>query len=86
MRASCAVEERSLQHRSKIGRSCGAERSETVGMSNHKTGENPVRRIPKVSHATSIDVGLVGPKVRLKSVADGQQVNIPAPLRDRPRE
>ena len=55
-------------------------------MSNHKTGENPVRRIPKVSHATSIGVGLVGPKVRLRSVADGQQVNIPAPLRDRPRE
>lgn len=47
-------------------------------MSNHKTSENLVRRIPKVSHATSIGVGLVGPKVRLKSVADGQQVNIPA--------
>ena len=32
----------------------------------------------KVSHATVIDVGLVGPKARLKSVADGQLVNIPA--------
>jgi len=31
-------------------------------------------------------VGLVGPKVRLKSVADGQQVNIPAPRIDRPRK
>jgi hypothetical protein len=55
-------------------------------MSNHKAGENPARRIPKVSHAMSISVGLVGPKVRLKSVADGQQVNIPAPRIDRPRE
>lgn len=54
-------------------------------MSNHKAGENPARRIPKVSHAMSISVGLVGPKARLKSVADGQQVNIPAPLRDRSR-
>ena len=55
-------------------------------MSNHKAGENPARRIPKVSHATSIGVGLVGPKARLKSVADGQQVNIPALSVDRPNE
>jgi hypothetical protein len=55
-------------------------------MSNHKAGENPARRIPKVSHVTSIGVGLVGPKVRLRSVADGQQVNIPAPCIGRPRE
>ena len=55
-------------------------------MSNHKAGENPARRIPKVSHATSIGVGLVGPKVRLRSVADGQQANIPAPRVYRPRE
>ena len=55
-------------------------------MSNHKTGENPVRRISKVSHATSIGVGLVGPKVRLKSVADGQQFNITAPRMDRPNK
>ena len=31
----------------------------------------------KVSQATLIDLGLVGPKVRAKAVADGQQVNIP---------
>ena len=53
-------------------------------MSNHKAGENPAHRIPKVSHATSIGVGLVGPKARPKGVADGQQVNIPAPRMDRP--
>ena len=54
-------------------------------MSNHEAGENPAHRIPKVSHATSIGVGLVGPKVRPKGVADGQQVNIPVPRTYRQR-
>ena len=54
-------------------------------MSNHEAGENPAHRIPKVSHATSIGVGLVGPKVRPKGVADGQQVNIPVLPEDRQR-
>ncbi len=31
----------------------------------------------KVSYATSIDIGLVGPKVYLKGEADGYKVNIP---------
>ena len=84
--ASRAVEERSIQLRSPTVRSSGANRSETVGMSNHMAGENPARRIPKVSHAMSINVGLVGPKARPKGVADGQQVNIPAPCRYRQRK
>ena len=54
--------------------------SDYAGMSNDKTGENPVRRKPKVSWGRSIRPGLAGPKVRPKGVADGQQVNIPAPL------
>ena len=33
----------------------------------------------KVSDGRLIRVGLVGPKPRLKSVSDGQQVNIPVP-------
>ena len=33
----------------------------------------------KVSDGRLIRVGLVGPKPRLKSVGDGQQVNIPVP-------
>ena len=49
-------------------------------MSNHKAGENPARRIPKVSHATSIGVGLVGPKAQAIAVTDGHQVNIPEHL------
>lgn len=54
-------------------------------MSNHEAGENPAHQIPKVSHATSIGVGLVGPKVRPKGVADGEQVNIPVPRVNRQR-
>ena len=51
---------------------------ENVGTSNHKTGENPVRRKPKVSLAMPIIQGLVGPKAMAKAVTDGQLVNIPA--------
>ena len=47
-------------------------------MSNKNLGKNPRHRKPKVSWATQIDPGLVGPKVRPKGVADGQLVNIPA--------
>ena len=48
-------------------------------MSSEKTCENHVRRKSKGSDARLIRVGLVGPKVRLTSVTDGQQVNIPVP-------
>jgi hypothetical protein len=58
----------------------GASGSENVGISNHNAGEKPAHRKPKVSHATIIGVGLVGPKARLKGVVDGQQVNIPVPM------
>ena len=47
-------------------------------MSKQNGGEKPPHRKTKVSYATIIDVGLVGPKARLRSVVDGQQVNIPA--------
>ena len=56
----------------------GGHRRENVGISSKKTGENPVHRKLKVSWATIIVSGLGGPKARLKSVVDGQQVNIPA--------
>lgn len=46
-------------------------------MSNYLASEKLARRIPKVSHATVIGVGLVGPKARPKGVTDGHQVNIP---------
>lgn len=40
----------------------------------------------KVSYATFVDVGLVGPKARsdvTSDVVDGQQVNIPVPMSNR---
>ena len=63
--------------RSQTGKSGGAVSSENAGISNHKTGENPVGRKSKVSRATVIVPGLVGPKSRRISVDDGHQVNIP---------
>jgi len=62
----------------------GAYGSENVGISSKTAGENPAHRKPKVSWATQIDPGLVGPKARPKGVADGQQVNIPARRYDYP--
>ena len=56
----------------------GVHGSENVGMSNHNSDENSEHRKSKVSWAMAFIPGLVGPKARLKSVVDGQQVNIPA--------
>ena len=40
--------------------------------------------MPKVSQATLIGSGLVGPKARPKGVVDGQLVNIPVQVNLRP--
>lgn len=58
----------------------GALGRENVGISNRNAGERPAHRKPKVSLAMFIIQGLVGPKDKLRSDSDGQQVNIPAPL------
>jgi hypothetical protein len=58
-------------------RAFGAPGSENVGISNRKAGENPARRKPKVSFATTIDEGSVGPKAMPRGGADGHTVNIP---------
>ena len=55
----------------------GACTSKNVGTSNRKTGEIPVRRKTKVSTATTIDGGLVGPKEMAIAASDGHMVNIP---------
>ncbi len=39
--------------------------------------EKHIHRMPEVSYARLIRVGLVGPKLRPNGVSDGQQVNIP---------
>ncbi len=49
-------------------------------MSNRNPGESSGHRKPKVSLAMLISQGLGGPKVKPKGVADGQPVNIPAPV------
>jgi hypothetical protein len=46
-------------------------------MSNDNASEKLARRKSKVSCATLIGAGLVGPKARPKGVVDGKQVNIP---------
>ena len=55
----------------------GACRSKNVGTSNHNRGEKPRRRKIKVSFATIVDEGLVGPKGMARAVPDGHMVNIP---------
>ncbi|RKX23888.1 MAG: hypothetical protein DRP46_14080 [Candidatus Zixiibacteriota bacterium] len=47
--------------RSRTARSGGPCRSDYPGTSNDKTGENPVRRKPKVSWGRQVRPGLVGP-------------------------
>ncbi len=58
-------------------RSAGRDRSENVGTSSDKTSEKLVRRKPKVSWGRLIHPGLVGPKLRLKGVGEGKQVDTP---------
>ena len=60
-------------------RHAGGDRRDNAGISSAKADEKSARRKPKVSWGREIRPGLVGPKMRLRSVIDGQQVNIPAP-------
>ena len=50
----------------------GAQGRENAGISSKKFGENPNDRKRKVSWATQIVPGLVGPKPRPKGVGDGR--------------
>ena len=50
----------------------GALGSENAGTSNRNAGESPARRKIKVSFATVISEGLVGPKPMAKAGGDGQ--------------
>ena len=62
-----------------VVRRCGVQGSENVGMSNRNVREIRTHRKSKVSRATAIVPGLVGPKARPKGVVDGKSVNIPIP-------
>ena len=61
------------------GSPCGVSTSANAGTSSVKAGEKPARRKSKVSWATLIVPGSVGPKPRPKGVGDGQLVHIPVP-------
>ena len=61
-------------------RHAGGDRRDNAGISSAKADEKSARRKPKVSWGREIRPGLVGPKARPQGVADGQQVNIPAPF------
>ena len=65
--------------RRRVARHAGGDRRDNAGISSAKADEKSARRKPKVSWGREIRPGLVGPKARPEGVADGQQVNIPAP-------
>ncbi len=65
------VEERFVRAEAGPVRACGVHGSANVGMSSKNRRENRRHRKPKVSWATRLDPGLVGPKVRPKGVIDG---------------
>ena len=74
IKCTVVVEEHSIVGRSETERICGRDRRENAGISS----ESKVRifaveslRFPGEGSSTQ---GKSGPKVRLKSVADGQQV------------
>ena len=56
------VEERCMRAEAGLVRARGQHTSENVGISNIYRGENPLRRISKVSRATIVVPGLVDPK------------------------
>ena len=89
------VGERSVSLRRCVEKHAGGIRSANADMSNVKAGEKPARRKPKVSCSTFIsplavsprfpalrssEQGESAPKARLRSVVDGNKVNIPRPL------
>src|SRR2546425_13224372 len=62
---------------------CGFCRRGKAGKSSERVGDQPARRKSKVSWATLIVPGSVGPKPRPQGVGDGQLVHIPVPPRVR---
>ena len=66
------VEEYSIFVEAYPARECGKYGSKNVGMSNCKAGENPAHLKSKVSWATVVDPGLVGPnRLSERIVRDG---------------
>ena len=73
------VEEHSAVGRSNTGKSCGRSRRENAGISSEsKVRILAVENLRFLGEGSSAQ-GKSGPKTRPKGVADGQQVEIPAP-------
>ena len=58
-------------------RTAGALGSENAGVSNVRRVRIPPTDRPRIPGSSSSSLGESGPKARLKSVVDGQQVYIP---------
>ena len=66
--------------RSRTERSGGQYRRDNAGMSSESYARNIAVESPRFPGEGSSAQGKSGPKVRTKVVADGKQVEIPAPL------
>ena len=64
--------------RSMTGRTCGLYRRENAGISSESGARNSAVESLRFPGEGSSARGKSGPKPRLKSVGDGQQVDIPA--------
>ena len=73
------VEEHSIVGRSIIERICGRDRRENAGISSESMVRIHAIESLRFPGEGSSAQGKSGPKVRPKGVADGQQVEIPAP-------
>jgi hypothetical protein len=71
------VGERSLRGEAALQGSCGEQRRENVGMSSESEVRIFTIESPRFPEQGSSAQGQSGPKPRLKSVGDGQQVEIP---------
>ena len=65
--------------RSKNVSKCGFYTRENVGMSSENEVRNLMAENPRISEEGLSAQSKSGPKERLKSVSDGQQVKIPVP-------
>ena len=74
------VEEHSIVGRSIIERICGRDRRENAGISSESMVRIHAIESLRFPGEGSSAQGKSGPKERPKSVSDGQQVEIPAPL------
>ena len=72
--------------RSMTGRTCGLYRRENAGISSESGARNSAVESLRIPGEGSSAQGKSGPKARLKSVADGQQVDNPVLPREQMKQ